>query len=54
MQPQKIYVTHLLKENFDELWNVISEGGHIYVCGYKFTHCYNFLLLNAFTVYYNL
>lgn len=34
-QPEKIYVTHLLEQNADELWNIIGEkNGHLYVCGY--------------------
>ncbi|KAK9889638.1 hypothetical protein WA026_007015 [Henosepilachna vigintioctopunctata] len=33
-QPQKIYVSHLLEQNADELWNVISENnGNLYICG---------------------
>lgn len=33
-QPEKRYVTHLLKENREEIWRVIGEqNGHIYVCG---------------------
>ncbi|XP_035219384.1 LOW QUALITY PROTEIN: NADPH--cytochrome P450 reductase-like [Stegodyphus dumicola] len=33
-QPEKVYVTHLLRENKAEIWNVIGErNGHIYVCG---------------------
>ena len=33
-QPEKVYVTHLLENNKDELWRVIGEqNGHIYVCG---------------------
>ncbi|KAI1287057.1 NADPH--cytochrome P450 reductase [Halotydeus destructor] len=33
-QPEKIYVTHLLKQNKDEVWDVIGKrGGHLYVCG---------------------
>ncbi|XP_050492302.1 NADPH--cytochrome P450 reductase isoform X1 [Bombus huntii] len=33
-QAQKIYVTHLLEKNKEELWRVIGEqNGHIYVCG---------------------
>lgn len=33
-QPQKVYVTHLLEQNKEELWRVIGEqNGHIYVCG---------------------
>ncbi|XP_018914300.2 NADPH--cytochrome P450 reductase isoform X1 [Bemisia tabaci] len=31
---QKVYVTHLLEKNSDEIWNVIGENnGHFYVCG---------------------
>ncbi|XP_015928394.1 NADPH--cytochrome P450 reductase [Parasteatoda tepidariorum] len=33
-QPEKRYVTHLLRENKAEIWKVIGEqNGHIYVCG---------------------
>nr|ANE10102.1 NADPH-cytochrome P450 reductase [Rhopalosiphum padi] len=33
-QPEKKYVTHLLEQNADELWNIIGEkSGHLYVCG---------------------
>ncbi|XP_044754786.1 NADPH--cytochrome P450 reductase isoform X2 [Coccinella septempunctata] len=37
-QPEKIYVSHLLEKNADELWNVIKEdnnksGGNLYICG---------------------
>ena len=33
-QPEKVYVTHLLKQNKKELWNIIEEKkGHIYICG---------------------
>ncbi|XP_077294465.1 cytochrome P450 reductase isoform X2 [Arctopsyche grandis] len=33
-QEQKIYVTHLLEQNADELWNVIGlNNGHVYICG---------------------
>lgn len=37
-QPEKIYVSHLLEQNADELWNVIKEdnnrsGGNLYICG---------------------
>lgn len=33
-QPQKVYVTHLLENNKEEIWRVIGEqNGHIYVCG---------------------
>lgn len=33
-QAQKVYVTHLLEEDMDLLWNVIGENkGHFYICG---------------------
>lgn len=33
-QDKKIYVTHLLEQNAEELWHVIGENnGHIYICG---------------------
>ncbi|XP_025995735.1 NADPH--cytochrome P450 reductase-like isoform X2 [Solenopsis invicta] len=33
-QAQKVYVTHLLENNKEELWRVIGEqNGHVYVCG---------------------
>lgn len=33
-QAQKVYVTHLLQKNMDEIWKVIGENnGHLYVCG---------------------
>ena len=32
-QPNKVYVTHRLKENSSEIWRLINEGAHIYVCG---------------------
>ncbi|OXU28241.1 hypothetical protein TSAR_010767 [Trichomalopsis sarcophagae] len=33
-QANKVYVTHLLEQNKEELWRVIGEkNGHIYVCG---------------------
>lgn len=38
-QDKKVYVTHLLEKNKDELWDVIGKkNGHIYVCGYDFPH----------------
>lgn len=34
-QAQKVYVTHLLQQNKEEIWQIIGEqNGHIYVCGY--------------------
>lgn len=33
-QAHKVYVTHLLEEDMDLLWNVIGENkGHFYICG---------------------
>jgi NADPH-ferrihemoprotein reductase len=32
-QPEKVYVTHLLQNDANLVWNIIKEGGHIYVCG---------------------
>ncbi|PNF31965.1 NADPH--cytochrome P450 reductase [Cryptotermes secundus] len=33
-QAHKVYVTHLLQKNMDEIWRVIGENnGHLYVCG---------------------
>ena len=31
--PKKVYVQHLLKQNQDEVWSVLDNGGHVYVCG---------------------
>jgi NADPH-ferrihemoprotein reductase len=32
-QEEKNYVTHLLKRDSNMIWNLIQEGGHVYVCG---------------------
>jgi len=33
-QANKIYVTHLLKQNMAEVWDVIgNRNGHVYICG---------------------
>lgn len=32
-QAEKIYVTNLLKEDTDLLWDVIDNKGHVYICG---------------------
>lgn len=33
-QPHKVYVTHLLEEDADLVWNIIDKNkGNFYVCG---------------------
>lgn len=32
-QPQKVYVTNLLSEDADLVWQVIDNKGHVYICG---------------------
>lgn len=33
-QKEKVYVTHLLEKNSDEIWKIIGENnGHFYICG---------------------
>jgi len=32
-QQEKRYVTHLLKENAQQVWELLEQGGHLYVCG---------------------
>uniref|UniRef100_T2MGU1 NADPH--cytochrome P450 reductase n=1 Tax=Hydra vulgaris TaxID=6087 RepID=T2MGU1_HYDVU len=32
-QAEKVYVTHKIKENLGSVWQLIKDGGHIYVCG---------------------
>jgi NADPH-ferrihemoprotein reductase len=33
-QEKRHYVTHLMQEDSDMIWNVIGENrGHIYICG---------------------
>ncbi|XP_059054376.1 NADPH--cytochrome P450 reductase isoform X2 [Achroia grisella] len=33
-QAQKVYVTHLLEKNIDQIWDIIgNRNGHFYVCG---------------------
>jgi len=32
-QEYKIYVQHLLDQNKAEVWKILDEGGHVYVCG---------------------
>lgn len=33
-QEHKIYVQHLIDQNHDEIWNVLNNNGHLYICGY--------------------
>ena len=30
---QKVYVQHLLARDAELVWNVVSQGGYVYVCG---------------------
>lgn len=33
-QAHKVYVTHLLENNLDQIWDVIgNRNGHFYICG---------------------
>ena len=32
-QAEKVYVQHRMRENADELWRWLEEGGYFYVCG---------------------
>ncbi|XP_050408551.1 NADPH--cytochrome P450 reductase [Patella vulgata] len=32
-QKEKVYVQHLLNKNKEEIWRLLENGGHIYVCG---------------------
>lgn len=33
-QAEKVYVTHLLRQNKDEVWDLIGQkNGHFYICG---------------------
>lgn len=32
-QKDKVYVQHLLKQNGKEVWNLINNHGHIFICG---------------------
>lgn len=32
-QAEKIYVTHLLENDADLVWQVIQHNGHIFICG---------------------
>lgn len=36
-QPKKVYVTHLLENNLEQIWDVIgNRNGHFYICGLVF------------------
>ena len=32
-QAQKVYVQHLMDQNQEQIWNLLNENGHIYICG---------------------
>jgi len=32
-QEHKVYVQHLLDQNHQEIWDVLSSNGHLYICG---------------------
>lgn len=32
-QNEKVYVQHILKNNKEETYKILENGGHIYVCG---------------------
>ena len=32
-QSEKVYVTHKLRANLAQIWDVVKKGGHLYVCG---------------------
>ncbi len=32
-QDHKVYVQHLLQKDAVNVWKLIKDGGHIYVCG---------------------
>merc|ERR1711973_614077 len=33
LQEQKRYVTHCLRESGEQVWELLEQGGHLYVCG---------------------
>lgn len=39
-QAEKIYVTNLLRDDTDLVWNVIENKGHVYICGYVFENLF--------------
>jgi len=32
-QEEKVYVTDKLRNNLEQVWNIIKAGGHLYICG---------------------
>lgn len=32
-QEKKVYVQNLIEQNMAEFWEVLENGGHVYVCG---------------------
>jgi NADPH-ferrihemoprotein reductase len=32
-QKEKVYVTHLLEQDADLIWNIVENKGHFYLCG---------------------
>lgn len=32
-QAHKVYVTHKMEENKEQIWKIINDGGYLYVCG---------------------
>eukprot|EP00118_Oscarella_pearsei_P026195 m.309582 g.309582 ORF g.309582 m.309582 type:complete len:671 (+) comp47001_c0_seq1:375-2387(+) len=32
-QPEKVYVSHLMRNNKKEIWDILDNGGHLYICG---------------------
>ena len=35
-QAHKIYVQNLMAENKEEVWKILENNGHIYICGYVY------------------
>ena len=52
-QEQKIYVTHLLRENLADVWELVKRGGYVYVCGdaKNMAKDVNEILLSALTTH---
>lgn len=32
-QNKKVYVTHLIEQDADTIWNIFENNGHLYICG---------------------